>query len=396
MPAPASPLCGTVGSRLKVAVFLLGMCALVTVYAPQPLLGRIAAWARVPEATAAWTISAATLGVAVMAPVAGAVSDRLGRKRVMQVAVAVLLVTTGLCALAGSFEALLALRFVQGLATPFVFAVTVAYLGDELPGPAGVRLNALSVAGTAFGGFAGRLLPGLAADVTHDWRPAFLPLTAVLALAFVTTTAWLPAERRFVPTVSLGAGLAGMGAHLRDRKVLATAAVGAGLLFQQVASFTFGSLRLQQPPLGLSAAQIGLVFAVFLAPVLLTPQVGRAVERHGRVPTLVASAALGVAGLLLTLAPSVPAVVTGLACSCIAVFAGQACATGFLAGHATVGRSAAVGLYLTAYYLGGTVGGVAPGPVFSSAGWGAVVALLAGVTTVTTTVGALAWRAPRA
>ena len=57
-------------------------------------------------------------------------------------------------------------------------------------------------------------------------------------------------------------------------------------------------------------------------------------------------------------------------------------------------RSAAVGVYLTAYYLGGTIGGSAPAPLFAAAGWPALVALIVAVTAASTTVGAIAWRRP--
>ena len=384
-----------VGAPTRVAMFLLGMCALISVYSTQPVLAQIARWAAVPEAEAAWTVSAATLGVAVMAPVAGAVSDRLGRKRVMLVAIAAMVVATALCWIAPSFPTLLAFRFLQGLATPFVFAVAVAYIGDEFALVAASRLNALYVSGTAFGGFAGRLLPGLAADAAHDWRASFLPLLVLLAVAFITTLLWLPGERRFVPSASLGAGLRGIRAHLHDRRILATCLVGAALLFQQVASLTFVSLHLQRPPFDLSTLQVGLVFVVLLAPTVVTPQVGRAVGRFGRVATFLVAAVLGAAGLVLTLAPSVPLVVIGLACSCVAVFTGQACATSFLAGHATHDRSAAVGLYLTGYYLGGTIGGFAPAPLYASAGWPAVVVLVVVVVAAGAVVGTIAWRRPR-
>ena len=382
----------SVGLRIWVAVFLLGMCALISVYSTQPVLAAIAGWAAVPEGQAAWTISATTLGVAVLAPAAGAVSDRVGRKRVLLAAIAALMVATSLCALAGSFGALLACRFLQGLATPFVFAVAVAYLGDEFRPVDATRLNAVYVAGTAFGGFAGRLLPGLEFDATHDWHAAFLSLLVPLGAAFVATLAWLPRESRFVPAASLRAGLSGIGRHVRDPRVLATCFVGAALLFQQVASFTFGSIHLQRPPLDLTTLQVGLVFVVFLAPTLVTPRVGHAVSRIGRVPAFVAAMALGGGGLLLTLVPAVPAVVLGLACSCVAVFAAQSCATGFLGAHATANRSAAVGLYLTAYYLGGTIGGIAPAPLDDGVGWSAVVLLIAVVITSGAAVGAGAWR----
>ena len=78
----------TVGSLA--AVFLLGLSALLTTYSTQPLLPDLAADLGVSATGATWTVSATALGVAVAAPFAGAVSDRLGRKRVMLAAIAVL------------------------------------------------------------------------------------------------------------------------------------------------------------------------------------------------------------------------------------------------------------------------------------------------------------------
>jgi hypothetical protein len=76
------------------------------------------------------------------------------------------------------------------------------------------------------------------------------------------------------------------------------------------------------------------------------------------------------------------------------VFAGQASATGFIGAHARRDRSAAVGLYLTAYYLGGTIGGFAPAPLAAGPGWPAVVLLVVLVVAVGAVVGTIAWRRP--
>lgn len=375
-----------------VAIFLLGMCALISLYSTQPVLTQIGRWAHVPAADAGWTVSATTLGVACTAPIAGALSDRIGRRRVILVAVLALAAMSALCAIAPTFVALLSCRFVQGLCTPFVFAVAVAYIGDEFRPADAVRLNGVYVAGTAFGGFAGRLLPGLAADLAEDWRASFLPLLALLVGAAAATLAWLPEERRFIPSQSIAAGLRSVASHLRAPEVLVTCVVGAGLLFQQVSSFTLASLHLQEPPLGLGPVQVGLVFAVFLVPVATTQLAARVSARAGRVRVFIASGVTGVLGLALMLIPAVPAVVVGLACSCIAVFAGQAAATGYLTERIGRHRSAAIGLYLTAYYLGGSLGGVALAPLFGDAGWVAVVLVMIAVAAGTTSAGALAWR----
>lgn len=54
----------------KCAVFLLGVCALLNIYSTQPLLPVLSRDLHVPLGQSTWTISATTLGVAVMAPLA--------------------------------------------------------------------------------------------------------------------------------------------------------------------------------------------------------------------------------------------------------------------------------------------------------------------------------------
>ena len=81
-------------------------------------------------------ITVSTLAVAVTAPFTGAVADVLGRKRVIVAAMFVLVVPTLMVGLATSLSALIFWRAVQGLVLPPIFAVTVAYIGDEWPPPA--------------------------------------------------------------------------------------------------------------------------------------------------------------------------------------------------------------------------------------------------------------------
>jgi MFS transporter, YNFM family, putative membrane transport protein len=337
-------------------------------------------------------VSATALGVAVAAPFAGAVSDRLGRKRVMLAAIAVLAAATAACALAPGFAALLAARTAQGLAVPFVFAVAVAYVAEEVPASRSAAVNGLYVSGTAFGGFLGRFLSGAVADAL-GWRAAFAALALVLLAVFGGVAAGLPHERRFTPTAGVLGGLRGVGGHLRDRRLLGTCALGAAVLFVQVGAFTYAGLHLSGPPFGLGAAQVGAVFAVFLVAVVVTPLTGRLVLRAGRRLVLALATAVLLAGLALTLVPATAAVVAGLAGVCTGVFAAQACATAQAAASGGAARSSAVGLYLTCYYAGGGVGAVVPAPLFSAAGWPACVGLLGAVAVLGAVAALVSWPA---
>lgn len=382
-----------IGAGEYLAVFLLGSCALLNIYSTQPLLPGLAVDFDAGVTAATWTVSAATAGVAVMAPLAGSVSDRWGRKSVMLAAVALLAVLTAVCALAPSLPVLIGLRVAQGLAIPFIFAVAVAYIAERYEGRGSEWVNSLYVSGTAFGGFAGRFISG-GLTTLGGWRLSFVGLALFCVITLVVVAVALPREEQFVPAPSLGRGLAGLGAHARNLRLWGTCGVGAAILFLQVASFTYAGLYLARPPFGLSELDIGTVFAVFLVAVAITPLAGRLIGSLGRLRTFLIAAVAALVGLGLMLVPAVWAIVAGLALSASAVFCGQSCSTGAAAALGGRARSAAVGLYLTAYYLGGSLGGVVPAPLFAAAGWQACVALLVGVVLLGTLLATASWRPP--
>src|ERR687886_579097 len=121
-------------------------------------------------------------------------------------AIVVLAAATAACALAPGFTVLLAARAAQGLAVPFVFAVAVAYVAEEVPASRSAAVNGLYVSGTAAGGFLGRFLSGAVADAS-GWRASFAALGLVLLVVLGGVGALLPRERRVPPPAAAAPGV---------------------------------------------------------------------------------------------------------------------------------------------------------------------------------------------
>jgi YNFM family putative membrane transporter len=102
-------------------------------------------------------MTASTLAIALTAPFTGAVADVLGRKRVITAATLAVVVPTVGVALAPDVQALIVWRFIQGLLLPPIFAVTVAYIGDEWPPAQVAGIAGIYIAGSSLGGFSGAL-----------------------------------------------------------------------------------------------------------------------------------------------------------------------------------------------------------------------------------------------
>ena len=374
----------------RIAVVFCAVCAFLHLYSPQAVLPLMAQEFGVGAATASLVITASTFAVAATAPFTGAVADVLGRKRVIVAAMVLLLVPGVMLPLSGSIQELIFWRFVQGLLLPPIFAVTIAYIGDEWPPQQATGVIGSYTSASAVAGFLGRFIPGMLL-VYVGWRGGFLALAILTACCLVIVATLLPHEKQFVRASTLGASLRQMLAHLRNPKLLATFAVGFGVLFNFIAVFTYMSFHLAGPPFFRSAAFIGSIFVVYLAGAAAAAMTGRMIAAIGRRAFVLWALAAWACGILLMLVPSVPVIVLALAIASVCGTLAQAASTSYVAITAQGGTSSAVGLYVTAFYVGGTAGGWLAGLAYEAGGWPATLALVLGMLAIMATIVATCW-----
>jgi YNFM family putative membrane transporter len=374
------------------AIFLCGMFAFLDLYCVQPILPVLAHVFHASEAAASLTISASTFGVALSAILLAVFAERVDRKRTILISMLLLAVCTLLTATATSLQMLAFWRFLQGLVTPGVFIITIAYVTEEWPASRVPRVMSIYVAGTVFGGFMGRLSGGLIAE-HYGWRPLFVVL-GLLGIAGTAVAARILKPAR--PRLGLPAGsslLAPLFANLRNGRLLATFGIGFCMLFTLVSVFSYITFYLAAPPFGLSPTELSFLFAVYLLGLLVTLAVGTVLARIGLRRGMVAAALSSLLGVGLTLIPSLFAVGIGLAFAGSGVFIAQTCANSFLRDAAPAGsRVSAAGMYICAYYIGGTVGGVLPGLAWKQFGWPGCVTLTAILLVIAGLLAFFGWR----
>lgn len=254
--------------------------------------------------------------------------------------------------------------------------VGMAYAATTWPPSTLGRATAALVTGNVLGGFCGRTVAGLAAEA-GGWRSAFVVLGLLTPAGALATWRLLPPPGRSQEPTAPASPRKAL-ALFRSGRLVATFPVGFGVLFTQVATFTFVTFHLAGPRFRLGAGALGAVFLVYLVGAAVTPVAGWWIGRLGPRRILAASLAAGLVGSALTLVPALWAVVAGLTLSCSASFVNQAAATSYLPGAAGPDqRAVASGVYLSSYYLGGAVGGVLPAAAWAAGGWPACVALVA-------------------
>jgi YNFM family putative membrane transporter len=436
LPRPAQ---GGLGSfRVIAAVCLCGIFAFLNLYVTQPMLPLLERIFHASKAAVGLTVSASTMGVALSAPLLGALAEGLSRKRVIVTSTLLLAVPTLLAATSPGLHTLIFWRFLQGIILPGIFAITITYIGEEWETHVVPIVMSIYVSGTAFGGFLGRITAGLAAE-DLNWRWSFVLLGLLTLLGAAVIARWLPPEKRALfdqpqalrtqpqvlpaephpvkgstdrapsPAVFSPARqdpadpgfreqILAMLRHFRNPRLVATFGVGFGMLFALVGVFTYITFYLGSPPFNLSTSALSYLFAIYLVGLLVTPAGGYLVTRIGMRAGIALAIGACLAGVLLTLVQSLWVVVLGgLGLVCTGVFIAQATANSFLRIAAPPGgRASAAGLYICCYYLGGTVGGELPSYTWSLGQWPACVALIAAVLVVTLIVGLIGWRPPPA
>jgi EmrB/QacA subfamily drug resistance transporter len=142
-----------------------------------------------------WVVDAYTLALATVVLSAGALADRLGRRKLFTIGLGLFTASSLACTLADTIGVLEAARAVQGIGAAIMFAVSLAILANAFPGRK-ERATALAAYGATIGAsFAVGPLVGGALTSGFGWRSIFLINVPIGLLALAITRAHVTESR---------------------------------------------------------------------------------------------------------------------------------------------------------------------------------------------------------
>ncbi len=366
-------------ARITLALSLAGFSCFMLLYGTQPLLPQLTEAFAVTPGQASLSVTAGTGLVALLLIPLSLIADRYGRERLIRFG----LLGAGLCSLASAwapdFWLLVAARAGLGICVAGVPAAAMAHLGEELPVGERARAMGLYIGANALGGMAGRLVAATVSDWCGSWHVGLSAVSLVGLLGALVCWRLLLPARHFEPrSLQLGPLFADIRRIYADPGLpwlFCTAFVGMGTL---VGLYNFLPFLLSQTPYELPPALIGSVFLLYAVGSYSSAWAGRQVARHGRQRIMLAMAALMTLGIAITLAPSLWLIIAGLALYTFGFFAVHTVASAWVGHRAGTRRGFVSALYLSSYYLGGSVIGSATGWAWSHAGWPGVIAAMLG------------------
>ncbi len=380
--------------RVNLALFCAGFVTFITLYDVQPLLPLFAREFGVTPAVASLPLSFSTVALALGMLVAGTLSETLGRRPVIISALFLTSLLAILTQFSHSFESLLALRLMQGIALAGVPSVAMAYLGEEMDVNSIGSAMGLYISGNALGGMTGRIGSALLCDYVH-WHTA-IALVGVISLLFsLVVLKSLPRSTNFRQRPFQGGYLfTSLFQHLHEPGLLCLYGLAFLTMGGFVSLYNYIGFRLLAAPYSLSQSQVSLIFLVYLLGSFSSGVVGSLIHRFGRPFMIRLTLSVMLAGTLVTLAEPLPVIVAGVGLFTCGFFSAHAIASSWVGRRARTAKAQASSLYLFAYYLGSSISGTLGGVFWARFGWNGVAAMIAVVIVTAFGVASLLLRMP--
>lgn len=355
---------------MAAALFLGGFTTFGLLYCVQPMLPEFSRQFGVGPAESSLALSLSTGFLAIAIVLAGAGVRGFSRRGLMFTSM-LLASALNLCAaMAPGWTFLLAARAFEGFLLGGVPAVAMAYVSEEMePRDLGAAMG-LYVAGTAFGGMAGRIGTGLLMEVA-SWHVAMAIVGVAGLLSALAFFALLPPQRH--PPAALSQTSAASWREALARPGLMPLFVIAFCLMGLfVTMFNYAGFRLELPPYLLGQAEISLIFVVYALGMFGSSVAGRLSDRWGRRPILFAGLGMVLTGLALTLSGDLRVIIGGIACLTAGFFVSHSVASGWVGALSGRVKGQAAALYLLFYYAGSSLAGSAGGWFWQHGAWAGV------------------------
>ena len=326
-----------------------------------PLLPLLQRELAVPLSRAGWLVSAYALGYALFALVAGPVSDRHDRRRIILSGLAAFAIFTCACGLAWNFWSMVAARFLAGVSAAFVSSQIWASIPMTVPRTSIIKVMGYATAGLAVAQVAGVPI-GFYLSV-RGWQLPFFVVAAVSVVLWGFLCVAFPHVRPVGESVDVvGSYRRVLGSRVLRWSLLAYLAFQTGnyASFSFIGSWLAKDFGASQTTIGKAMMMIGLGTALGS---LLGPRlVARIGERRSLwMGILVQGAFYLLSAAMPLIMPTVWGAVVAFAAALVLAGFLLPVLMGQLQIHAGQARGTVSSLSNTAMYLGATIAGAIGG-----------------------------------
>ena len=348
---------------------VVAFCSLYAAQPIQPLFQTEFQLTRV-QALLFTTLMMAPLGIAPL--FYGYLLESFPARTLLRYALALLGIMEILFSQAGSYFLLLAIRAIQGLLIPAILTSIMSYISYTSSRERVQQRIAFYIGATILGGFLGRLLSGICTDL-FGWRLFFF----LLGLMLIGSVVPLGRMVQDVKAHYARPRPAEVLAILRSRNFFLLYSAIFCLFFVFAALMNFVPFELKRMGVGGGEAGVGLMYSGYSMGILVAMNVRRILLFFNRVEDAVSVGILIFAcGTMLFWVGSYSVMFCGMFVFCCGLFTAHSLLSGYVNTLSDSNRAIANGLYISFYYMGGTLGSILPQVVYRNFGWSAFIGFL--------------------
>lgn len=349
------------------------MLCFAALYMPQPILPVIAAYFSLDITSAALVTSVTMIPLGLLPVLYGLLLNRIRIEQLLTACLFSLALATLLIALATNIQTVLLGRFIQGLLLPGLFTCLMTLAGRTSPFDSIKRAINFYVCFSILGGFSGRILSGLF-SYFFSWNTAFYLLSFLLLIQWLYFLSINKQSRKSSQLIQV----ANLSSVIKS-KTNAHSFIYIFLVFFLFASLlNFIPFRIVEITGELNEFTISFIYLGYLVGAFIAfkcESITRFMGSEGRAVLL--------AQILLLLA-SISTLLDLYLASFVAIFI---LCFGFFLLHSVLSaflnfqnenadRSLVNSMYISSYYLGGSIGAFLPGFIYSNYDWNAYIVFI--------------------
>ncbi|MGF1684334.1 MFS transporter [Photobacterium minamisatsumaniensis] len=359
--------------RASLALCLGSFLIFCNLYLFQPMLPLMAEAFSASATQVNWLVAAGTLALAVMLVPWAVLSERIGRREVMLLSLALLPVIGFMMVFFNSLWALSFGRALMGAALAGFAAVAVAYMAEEFTPKALMLAVGGYISANSLGGIFGRISGGLIAD-SFGWQVAVIAMSLFSLFIAILVYRLLPKQQHFKPVKGqLRNQTYSVIHHLRNRELWFAMMIGGVNFALFVNLYSVMGFRLVAEPYSVPVSWASMIFLCYLSGTVTAKLSGRWTQHFSAISGMVMGTTVSGFGMWLALIESIPTMLIGLVLISSGAFFTHSLAYGWVSQRAQLSKATATALYLVHYYVGGSLGGFFLIACWEYYGWGGVI-----------------------
>lgn len=248
-----------------------------------PILPRIGEELEIAESFLGTLVSAYTLMVGIFAIIAGPISDKIGRRRILLLGTGIMTVSLLLHHFVIGYYSFLGVRICAGMAGGILSGAAVAYIGDFFPYNRRGWATGWVMSGMAAGQIAGIPI-GIMLAGSYGFRSPFYFFSVAMGITCILV--WLQIPQPNVKRTEGRLTLGRAGTHyktLLKRREIASAGFAYFLMFMGISLFVIYLPYWLEQTIGATPKDIAIMFILGgIANVLIGPQAGKLSDKIGR------------------------------------------------------------------------------------------------------------------